>query len=114
MAALTGGENEAAISRTISNIERASADAAAAAGEAVDVAGNVGTVISNANLARVGSILGRLDSAAMELEVLLQTATRTTGRMEQAVSEKIDTCEHHSAGHATAARWCGSHYQNGR
>lgn len=88
MAALTGGENEAAISRTISNIERASADVAAAAGEAFDVAGNVSTVISNANLARVDSILGRLDSAAMELEVLLQTATRTTGRMEQAVSEE--------------------------
>ena len=87
MATLTGGDNEAAISRTISNIERASESAIEVTEEVVDLAGNVGAVASEANLARVGSILQRLDGAAVELESLLQAATRATNRMEQAVSD---------------------------
>ncbi|MBL6625390.1 MAG: MCE family protein [Alphaproteobacteria bacterium] len=88
MATITGGDNAASITRTISNLERASEGAIQAVDEVVVVAETVGRVASDANLGRVDSILTRMDAAAIELEALLATASDTLQRTDAVVSDE--------------------------
>jgi phospholipid/cholesterol/gamma-HCH transport system substrate-binding protein len=88
MATITGGDNAASITRTISNVERASEGAIQAVDEVAVVAETVGRVASDANLGRVDSILTRMDAAAIELEALLATASDTLQRTDAVVSDE--------------------------
>lgn len=88
LATITGDHNAASITRTISNVERASQGAIQAADEVAVVAETVARIASDANLDRVDSILTRIDAAAIELEALLTTASHTMQRTGAVVSEE--------------------------
>ena len=87
MADMTSRENVDSIRRTIGNVEQVSQEVVDIAGNAAEVTSGVVRVASGDNIARVGTILDRLDRAAIELESTMLAANRATERMETAMSE---------------------------
>ena len=87
VADMTSRENVDSIRRTIDNVEQVSQEVVDIAGNAAEVTSGVVQVASGDNIARVGTILDRLDKAAIELESTMLAANRATQRMESAMSE---------------------------
>ena len=87
MADMTSRENVDSIRRTIGNVEQVSQEVVDIAGNAAEVTSGVVRVASGDNIARVGTILDRLDRAAIKLESTMPAANRATERMETAMSE---------------------------
>ena len=87
VADMTSRENVDSIRRTIDNVEQVSQEVVDIAGNAAEVTSGVVRVASGDNIARVGTILDRLDNAAIELESTMLAANRATQRMESAMSE---------------------------
>ncbi len=87
VADMTSRENVDSIRRTIDNVEQVSQEVVDIAGNAAEVTSGVVRVASGDNIARVESILDRLDRAAIELESTMLAANRATERMETAMSD---------------------------
>lgn len=88
LASISDLKNADAIQRTIANVEQASQEVVLITDAAADVASGVSRFTSDTNMARIDTILGRLDGAAMELETIMKASARATLRMEDVVSEK--------------------------
>ena len=88
IADITGRENTDAINRTIANVEKASEGVIAIANDAAEVTSGAVRVASESNLERIEGILGRIDSAAAELETTLKSANRATLQVETALSDE--------------------------
>jgi len=88
VAEITSSDNADSISRTIDNVEQASQGVIDIANDAAAVTSGAMRVASEGNLQRIETILGRIDSAALELETTLKSANRATLKVEDALSDQ--------------------------
>ncbi len=93
VADISGGSNAQSISRALSNIETATAGAVSVSDKVTKIADTASSIteqansiVSQENIDRISSILDRIDESTTQLEVMMNSVSRSTGQVETIVS----------------------------